>query len=60
MTPLKKGQTREEECYMSGCGLRPHPYMYPSRHLECSFSVHSSYFLEFAAGYPVARDSDPW
>ncbi len=60
MTPMKKGQTREEDWYMCGCGRSPHPYIYPSRLLECSFLVHSSYFLEFTAGYPVASDSDPW
>jgi hypothetical protein len=30
MNPLKKGQLREEDRYMWGCGLRPHPHMYLS------------------------------
>jgi hypothetical protein len=30
MSPLKKGQLREEDRYMWGCGLRPHPHIYPS------------------------------
>ena len=37
VTPLKKGQPREEDRYMRGCGLRPHPLIYPSPLLEGSF-----------------------
>jgi hypothetical protein len=28
MNPLKKDQLREEDRYMWGCGLRPHPHIY--------------------------------
>jgi len=37
MTPLKKGQPREEDRYMWGRGLRPRPHIYPSPLLEGSF-----------------------
>jgi|GEM_PF-5778987 len=37
MTPLKKGQPREEERYMWGCGLRPHPHIFHSLLLEGNF-----------------------
>jgi len=30
MNPLKKGQLREEDRYMWGCGRSPHPHIYPS------------------------------
>jgi len=33
----KKGHPREEDRYMGGCGLRPHPHIYPSPLLEGSF-----------------------
>jgi hypothetical protein len=36
MTPLEKGQTREEG-RMWGFGLRPNPHIYPSLRLEGSF-----------------------
>jgi hypothetical protein len=36
MTTLKKGQPREEDCYLWGGGLPPHPHMYPSHLLEGS------------------------
>jgi len=47
MTPLKKGQPREEDRYMWGCGRIPHPHIYPSPLLEgSSFSalIYVSYF----------------
>jgi len=34
MTLLKKGQPQEEDRYMWGCGLRPHPHIYPFLLLE--------------------------
>ncbi len=37
MTPLKKGQPREDDRYMWGCGLRPHSHIYPSLLIEGSF-----------------------
>jgi hypothetical protein len=46
MTPLKKGQPREEDRYMRGCGRSPHPLIYPSPLLEGSFfSMHSYQIL---------------
>jgi hypothetical protein len=36
LTPLKKGQSREEGWYMRGSGLRPHLLIYPSLLLEGS------------------------
>ena len=37
MIPLKKGQPREEDRYMWGCGRSPHPHIYPFPLLEGSF-----------------------
>jgi hypothetical protein len=37
MTPLKKGQTREEDRYMWGFGRSPNPHIYLSPLLEGSF-----------------------
>ena len=37
MTPLKKGQPREEERYMWGCGRSPHPHIYHSLLLEGNY-----------------------
>jgi len=37
LTPLKKSQPREEDRYMWGRRLRPHPHIYLSLVLECSF-----------------------
>lgn len=34
MAPLEKGQTREEDQYMLGCGRSPHPNIYTSLLLE--------------------------
>lgn len=37
MTPLKRGQKREEERSMWGCGLRPHPHIDHSLLFEGNF-----------------------
>jgi hypothetical protein len=37
MIPLKKGQLREEDMYMWGCGRSPHPHIYPSLLLAGGF-----------------------
>jgi len=45
MTPLKKDQLREEERYMLGSGLRPHPNIYRSLLREGSFFSAFQYYL---------------
>ena len=37
MNPLKKGQLQEEDGYMWGCGVRPHPHIYQSLVLAAVF-----------------------
>jgi len=46
MTPLKKGQPREEDRYMWGCGRSPHPHIYPSPLLEGSFFSYGCRLIE--------------
>ena len=46
MKPLKKDLLQEEDRYMWGCGLIPHPHIYPSLLLAGGF------FSEFIAFCP--------
>ena len=54
MNPMKKGQLREADRYMWGCGRSPHPHIYPSLLLEGGFFsalINDTYCLFYDARY---------
>ena len=58
MTPLKKGQPREEDRDMWGCGLRPHPHISPSPLLEGSF-FNALIYLSHSHFYSLNHQTNP-